>query len=65
MGKPQLAALVSGSRTAQLLAEAPPTDAVQLLINFIAQMRPALDTAVKLERNTAVKLERNQETKDR
>lgn len=57
MGKPQLAAMVIGSRTVQLLAEAPPADAVQLLINFIAQMRQALDTAVKLERN--------QETKDR
>lgn len=57
MGKPQLAAVVIGRRIVQLLAEAPPADAVQLLINFITQMRQALDTAVKLERN--------QETKDR
>ncbi len=49
--------MVIGSRIVQLLAEAPPADAVQLPINFIAQMRQALDTAVKLERN--------QETKDR
>ncbi len=57
MGKPQLAAVVIGSRLVLLLAEALPVDAVQLLINFIAQMRQMLDTAVKLERN--------QETKDR
>lgn len=42
-------AVVMGSRIVELLAEAPPADAVQLLTDFIAQIRHALDTNVKLE----------------
>jgi len=48
-------AVIIGSHIVELLAEASPADAVQLLVDFIAQIRDALDTDVKLKSHEEIK----------